>query len=59
MVEVYEFVRADGTGLGCGTALELAHWQKEGVLDATDKLGRVIGKEPASLDERRKLAWAA
>lgn len=59
MVEVYEFLAADGTGIGCGTALELAHWQKEGVLQPTDKLGAIIGYEKAAADERRKLAWAA
>lgn len=59
MIAVYEFLAADGTGLGCGTALELAHWQEEGVLQPTDKLGAIIGYEKPSKDEKRKLAWAA
>lgn len=57
MIEVYEFVRADGAVFGCGTSLELSYWQSEGVMDATDKLGKVIGYEPPSKDERRKAAW--
>lgn len=59
MIEVYEFIAADGTGLGCGTALELAHWKKEGVLSQTDRLGAIIGYENPSKDQQRKIAFAA
>jgi hypothetical protein len=57
MVNVHEFLFADGTSLGCGTALELAYWQSEGIIDPEAKLGKVICTEPASEDERRKSLW--
>lgn len=57
MVNVHEFLFADGTSFGCGTALELAYWQREGIVDPEAKLGKVIGTEPASEDERRKTLW--
>lgn len=57
MVEVYEFQFADGECFGCGTALELAYWQREGIVDPEAKLGKVVGNEPASEDERRKTLW--
>lgn len=57
MVNVHEFLFADGTSFGCGTALELAYWQREGIVDPEAKLGKVIGTEPAIEDERRKTLW--
>lgn len=56
-VTVYEWLFADGTSFGCGTALELDYWQREGVVDPEARLGRVLGQEPASEDERRKTMW--
>lgn len=56
-VPVYEFVFADGTSFGCGTALELRYWQQEGIIDPEARLGKLIGHEPASEDERRKSCW--
>jgi hypothetical protein len=54
-VPVYEWVAKDGTVLGCGTRVELDHWEDEGVFTA--HLGKVLCHEPASEDERRKRAW--
>lgn len=56
-VSVYEFVFADGEGFGCGTSLELAYWQREGVIDPAAKLGKFLCLEAASEDERRKTCW--
>lgn len=56
-INVYDFIFADGTSFGCGTACELAFWQREGIIDPDARLGRVIGHEPASEDERRKALW--
>jgi hypothetical protein len=56
-VEVHEWLFADGTSLGCGTPCELAYWQQEGIVDPEARLGRVIGLEPASEDDRRKALW--
>lgn len=58
-IAVYEWLAGDGTGLGCGTKVELEYWQSEGVIDADASLGRTIAHEPASEDARRQLAWAA
>ena len=57
MINVYDFVFADGVSFGCGTELELSYWQAEGVIDPTASLGKLIGQEPASEDERRKVCW--
>lgn len=57
MVNIHEFLFADGSSFGCGTALELAYWQHEGIIDPDAKLGKVIGTEPGSEDERRKTLW--
>lgn len=57
MVTVHEFVFADGKSFGCGTACELAYWQHEGIIDPDARLGKVIGREPASEDARRKALW--
>ena len=56
-VPVYDFVYADGTAFGCGTALELRYWQQEGIIDPEARIGNLIGHEPASEDERRKTCW--
>jgi hypothetical protein len=58
-VEVYEWLSADGVSLGFGTAAEFAHWQNDGIFEADDRLGEVIGREPASEDARRAAIWAA
>ena len=56
-VPVYEFLFADGSSFGCGTALELRYWQQEGIIDPEARLGAIISHEPASEDERRKSCW--
>jgi len=56
-VAIHDWQFADGTSFGCGTACELAYWQAEGIVDPEAKLGRVIGDEPQSEDERRKALW--
>lgn len=56
-VKVHEFVFADGQPFGCGTALELEYWQREGIIDPAARLGDCIGEEPSSEDERRKTCW--
>lgn len=56
-VAVYEFVFADGKAFGCGTELELRYWQQEGIIDPRATTGKLIGKEPASEDARRKTCW--
>ena len=56
-VTVYEFIFADGMSFGCGTALELKYWQREGVIDPAARLGSRLGEEPASEDARRKTCW--
>jgi hypothetical protein len=58
-VPVYEWLLADGTPFGCGTKVEFDYWLSEGVNEADSRLGDIMGHEPASEDERRKLAWAA
>lgn len=57
-VPVYEFLNADGTVTGCGTAREMQFWKAEGVFAEGDKLGAILCQEPASEDERREAAWA-
>lgn len=59
LIPVYEWVAGDGSGLGCGTAVELEYWRSEGVLEDDARLGKVITHEPASEDARRQAAWAA
>lgn len=56
-IPVYEFVFANGDAFGCGTALELHYWQSEGIIDPDARIGRLLGYEPASEDERRKSCW--
>lgn len=56
MVEVYNFVLADGTPYGCGTALEHSYWTEQGVF-VDVLLGDVLCLEPSSENEKRKLAW--
>ena len=56
-VEIHEWLFADGASFGCGTPLELAYWQREGIVDPEARLGPVIGHEPASEDARRKALW--
>lgn len=56
-VTVYDWVLADGTPFGCGTALEFDYWTREGVNPQGSRLADVITHEPASEDERRKAAW--
>lgn len=56
-VAIHEWVFADGKAFGCGSALELSYWQKEGIVDPDAKLGRVISYEPQSEDERRRKMW--
>lgn len=56
-IPVHEFLFADGTSFGCGSALELAYWQHEGVIDPDAMLGPIIGHEPASEDARRMKCW--
>lgn len=56
-VAVHEFVFADGKPFGLGSALELKYWQSEGVIDPDARLGKIIGQEDASEDERRKTCW--
>jgi len=58
-VEVYEWVFEDGVSFGCGTKAEFDYWTAEGVNPEGSKLGAVIGREPASEDDRRRAAWAA
>lgn len=58
MVNVYEWLLADGTEIGLGTEVELRHWQSESIIAADVKLGKVLCQEPASEDEKRKLAWS-
>lgn len=55
-VPVYEFQLADGTVMGCGTQAELDYWTAEGVMEGY-QLGRVLGHEPASMDDKRRAAW--
>ena len=57
MTNVHEFLFADGTSFGCGTALELAYWHAEGIIYPAAKLGKIISTEPAREDERRKALW--
>lgn len=59
MNPVYDWLAADGTSIGCCTALELVHWQAEGVAAPDEKLGKVICYEDPSEDARRVRAWAA
>ncbi len=56
MVDVYNFVTADGTLYGCGTALEHSYWTEQGVF-VDVLLGDVLCQEPASEDESRKAEW--
>ena len=56
-VEVHDWLFTDGTSFGCGTAVELAYWQAEGIVDPSAKLGAFIAHEPASEDARRKAMW--
>lgn len=58
MVDVFNWIDAEGQEVGCGTAFELSHWQAEGVEDDSTTLGDVIGQEPAYCDENRKALWA-
>lgn len=57
MIEVYEWVFPNGTSFGCGTECELRYWQREGIVDPDARLGKFIGKDTASEDERRKTCW--
>lgn len=57
-VPVYEWLSADGFPMGCGTQVEFDHWAAEGVNAPGEKLGKILCYEPASMDERRKAAWA-
>lgn len=56
---VHEWLAADGTVIGLGTAFELDHWKAEGVSRPDERLGKIICHEPAGEDERRKAAWNA
>jgi hypothetical protein len=56
-VPVYEFLAADGTGLGCGTRVEFDYWMAEGVFNDEDRLGPVLCHEPAREDAKRIAAW--
>jgi len=57
MVDIHEWQFADGKVFGCGTALELRYWQQEGIVDPDATLGKVIDRESARDDERRKTMW--
>lgn len=56
-VPVYEFQLADGTPMGCGTQAELDYWTAEGVFVDYVR-GGILGYEPASMDDKRRAAWA-
>ena len=58
MVEVFEFLDANGNVIGCGTRVEFDHWTAEGTFDGYS-IGKRIAWEKPQLDERRKAAWAA
>lgn len=59
MVNVYEWLYADGTPFGLGTQVEFDYWTAEGVNPEGARLGKVLTQEPASEDDRRKALWAA
>lgn len=57
LIPVYKWLLSDGSEAGCGTRAEFDYWNAEGVNPEGMVLGDVICYEPASEDERRKVAW--
>lgn len=57
VVEVFEWAYTDGTVFGLGTKLEFDYWKSEGVVDPEAVLGKSMGFEPASEDDRRRKCW--
>lgn len=51
---VYEFTLTDGTPAGVGTALE---FEFHGMAADGMLLGKVLGHEPDSEDDRRRKVW--
>ena len=55
-IPIYEFLEDGNVVVGCGSQLEHDYWTAEGVF-VGQTLGKVLGYEPASEDDKRKMAW--